>query len=162
MNRVRVYRRAQQLLPAAIHTVGLHGMAMSSGQLRYLLFGLLPARESHGAVALELARGAVDAIRYQGLAYFEGATCSRGALSGGAPSRYETWRHLSLEGQGGDPVVCAEWIGVARDGVAPGRWRTVEASWREGAYLTREVGRDAWLAVLPSACLAVYGWQDRG
>lgn len=162
MNRVRVYRRAQQLLPAAIHTVGLHGMAMSSGQLRYLLFGLLPARQSHGAVALELARGAVDAIRYQGLAYFDGATCSRGALCGGAPSHYETWQQLSPDGQCGDPVGCGEWIGVARDGVAPGRWRTVEASWREGAYLTREVGRDAWLAVLPSARLVVYGWQDRG
>jgi hypothetical protein len=161
MNRVRIYHRAQQLLPAAIQTAGLHGVAMSSGQLRYLLFGLLLGRESRGAIALELARHAVDAIQHEGLAYFDGATCSRGALSGGALSYYEAWRHLSPEGQGGHAVVCGEWMGTAHDDIAPGRWRSLEASLGDGAYLTREVGRDAWLAVLPTARLVVYGWRDR-
>ena len=160
MNRVRIYHRAQQVLPTAIQTAGLRGLAMSAGQLRYLLFGLLLSHESRGAVVLELARHVVAAIQREGLAYFEGATRSRGALAGGTPSYYEAWRHLSSEQQDGHHTVYAEWMGVMDDGVLPGERRGLEAAWHDDAYLTRDIGRDAWLAVLPAAAVVLYSWRD--
>ena len=162
MNRVRIDHRAQQVLPDAIQTVGLRGLAMSTGQLRHLLFGLLLGDESRGAVMLELARQAVDAIQQQGLAYFDGATRSRGVLSGDAPTHYEAWQHLSPDAERGRVAGCGEWMDAAHDGLAPGRWHRLETAWRERVYLTHEIGRNAWLAVLPTARLVVYGWRDRG
>lgn len=162
MNRVRLYHRAQQVLPEAIQTAGLRGLAMSAGQVRHLLFGVVRGDDSHGAVVLELARRAVAAIQRQGLGYFWGATRSRGALVGGAPSYYETWRHLSSEQQDGHHAVYAEWMGVMDDSVLPGERRGLEAAWHDGAYLTRDIRRDAWLVVRPGARVVVYSWRDAG
>ena len=108
------------------------------------------------------ARQAVDAIQQQGLAYFDGATRSRGVLSGDAPSHYEAWQHLSPDAERGRVAGCREWMDAAQDGLAPGRWHRLETAWRERVYLTHEIGRNAWLAVLPTARLVVYGWRDRG
>ena len=111
---------------------------------------------------LELARHAVAAIQQQGLAYFDGATRSRGVLSGDAPSHYEAWQHLLPDAERGRVAGCGEWMDAAHDGLAPGRCHRLETALHEGVYLTHEIGRDAWLAVLPTARLVVYGWRDRG
>ena len=45
MNRVRIYHRAQQVLPSAIETSGMQRFAMSPGQLQCMLLGLLVGYE---------------------------------------------------------------------------------------------------------------------
>lgn len=162
MNRVRLYHRAQQLLPEAIQTAGLRGLAMSAGQLRHLLFGLLRGHDSRGAVMLELARHAVAAIQRQGLAYFEGATRSRGALVGGAPSDYEAWRPLSPEQHAVHAEVCSDWMDVTGHGALPGDRHEREAPWPDAAYFTRDTRHEAWLVVRPAARVVVYSWRDAG
>jgi len=161
MNRVRIYHRAQQVLPAAIETSGMQRFAMSPGQLECMLLGLLVRCESHGAVVLALSDPAATAIRREGLDYFDGATLARGVLSSRGPARYEAWRPSPLpetwrkwdDGSG-------LWPGVMHVDVGPGMRRRLSTAWQEGAYFTRDTRGGAWLVVLPSERLVVYSWWD--
>lgn len=161
MNRVRIYHRAQQLLPAAVETSGMQRFAMSPGQLQCMLFGLLLRCESHGAVVLELSDQSAAAIGRQGLAYFEGATTSRGALSRRGPAHYDPWRRSPLpEAWSRTETGSGLWPGVAHVDVGAGMRRRLSTAWRDGAYYTRTTTGRAWLVVLPDERLVVYSWWD--
>lgn len=161
MNRVRLYHRAQQVLPSVVETSGLQRFAMTPGQLQCLLFGLLLRCESHGAVVLELSDSAAAAIQRDGLAYFEGATTSRGVLSSRGPAHYEAWQPSPL------PDTWSKWDdssglwpGVAHADIGNGMRGRLRAAWQEGAYYTRDTRGGAWLVVLPTERLIVYSWWD--
>lgn len=161
MNRARIYHRAQQLLPAAIETSGMQRFAMSPGQLECMLLGLLMRYESHGAVVLELSDDAAEAIRREGLAYFDGATVARGALSRRGPARYDAWRRSPLpEAWSRTEAAPGLWPGVAHVDVGAGMRRRLSTAWRDGAYYTRKSTGRAWLVVLPAERLVVYSWWD--
>ncbi|WP_155944738.1 hypothetical protein [Pseudoxanthomonas sp. Root630] len=161
MNRVRIYHRAQQLLPSVVETSGLQRFAMSPGQLQCLLFGLLLRCESHGAVVLELSDPAATAIQRDGLAYFDGATTSRGVLSSRGPTRYEAWRPSPLPDTWSKwDDASGLWPGIAHADIGPGMRRRLSAAWQEGAYYTRDTRGGAWLVVLPAERLIVYSWWD--
>lgn len=161
MNRVRIYHRAQQLLPAAIETSGMQRFAMSPGQLECMLLGLLLRCESHGAVVLELSDRAAEAIERQGLAYFDGATTSRGTLSRRGPAHYAPWRRSPLpDAWSRTEAAPGLWPGVAHVDVGAGLRRRLATAWRDGAYYTQQSAGGGWLVVLPSERLVVYSWWD--
>ncbi len=161
MNRVRIYHRAQQLLPAVVETSGMQRFAMSPGQLQCMLFALLLRCESHGAVVLELSDHAADAIQRNGLSYFEGATTSRGALSRRGPAHYEAWRRSPLpEAWSHTETSTGLWPGVAHVDVGAGMRRRLSAAWQDGAYYTQRTHGGGWLVVLPAERLVVYSWWD--
>jgi len=159
MNRVRLYRRAQQLLPPAIETSGMRRFALPPDPLRCLLPGPSPRRASHGAVMLELSDHAAAAIARQGLAYFDGATTSRGVLPPRGPTQYEPWRRSPLpEAWRHMAPESGLWPGVAH--ADAGMHRRLSVAWRDGAYYTQLRNGVGWLVVLPGERLVVYSWRD--
>ncbi|MBD9469365.1 hypothetical protein [Pseudoxanthomonas sp. PXM01] len=161
MNRARIYHRAQQVLPSVIETSGMQRFAMSQGQLECMLLSLLVRCETHGAVVLQLSDDAADAIRRDGLAYFEGATVARGALSRRGPARYAAWRRSPLpEEWGRAEAAPGLWPGVGHVDVGAGMGRRLSKAWQDGAYYTQERAGGAWLVVLPDERLVVYSWWD--
>jgi hypothetical protein len=160
-NRVRIYYRAQQVIPAVIEISGIQEFGMSPGQINCMVMALLVRCESSGAVVLNLSDCTVDAISKNGLAFFDNATVARGALSHRGPAAYESWQFSPLpEEWFRTETLSGLWHGAARAGINASMRKRLAAAGQQGVFYTRKIGGDATLVVIPSERLVVYTWSD--
>jgi hypothetical protein len=160
-NRVRIYHRAQQVIPAVIETSGMREFGMSTGQLECMLMALLIRCESSGAVVLTLSDRTLEAISKDGLSFFDNAKQARGELSRRGPTAYESWKFSPLpEEWFRTETLSGLWHGAARAGMSSSMRKRLAAAAQKEVFYTQKVGGRATLVIIPSERLVVYSWSD--